>query len=61
MSDFDSESVSDPFEANIDDDIHEADEIEELDDNGIVFQRRTVLDRSNPLESLRESEFRYLT
>ena len=51
--------VGDPFEHNLQLDLDQVDEWEEMDDQfGLQLPRRTILDRSNPLESIRDNEFR---
>ena len=61
MSDFlrHVQRVGDPFEYNLQVDLDQVDEWEEMDDQfGPELPRRTILDRSNPLESIRDNEFR---
>jgi hypothetical protein len=51
--------VGDPFEYNFQVDLDQVNEVEEMDDQfGPELPRRTILDRSNPLESIRDNEFR---
>jgi hypothetical protein len=51
--------VADPFDYNLQEDIDQIDEMEDMDDQfGVQVPRRTILDRSNPLESIRDTQFR---
>ena len=52
--------ISDPYHQNLQSDVEDYDDLlEHEQDYGILIPRQVLLDRQNPLESMRDKTFRY--